>query len=256
MMKTIAHLFLAALFVSGSAYASQEVLADYVILENHDDAVLNTGKEYPSFDEYRRIQTVVTLDNEAKTVSYNRSFTLADATVGVGMPSKPVAGSNPVTNEPQDLYIVYSGDKTATTPPLSVNMLLLGDKAYMHSDFIQQSDITVLTDNRILFSGRAYNDLGDAIKVESGDNWAAVTRAIVDKPIPQPTCDPFAGTSKQAVDGLLDRWLNLYAEDDAGTAEERMARRFNNVGSMFGDVVELRARIGALKILLKGCPKP
>lgn len=151
-------LLIPLLLLSGSAFAKQEVLADWVALESVRDTIANTGNQYPTIDDSRHVHEAVVRDTETNAIAWNKSFTLVAVTVGAGMP-----------------------DPNAFVP------------------------------------------------VEL-------------------TCNPYHGTSKKEVIGLLDRWVNLYADN----ASKQTV--FNNVGSMFTDVESLRIRINALKILLNGCP--
>lgn len=78
------------------------------------------------------------------------------------------------------------------------------------------------------------------------------TNGDPDVPIIEPPvviCNPYEGTSRDEVIGLLDRWENLYADE----ATKKQA--FNNIGSMFDDVESLRIRVEAIRILIRGCPE-
>lgn len=64
--------------------------------------------------------------------------------------------------------------------------------------------------------------------------------------IETPACNQLDGTSMKEIYGLLKRWENLYTD----TVTPQQA--FNSVGSMFADADNLKTRVKAIRMILKG----
>lgn len=236
-------LLIPLLLLSGSAFAKQEVLAESVTLEPPANFDYMKAPN-PFYKDWDHVQTTWALDSESKVLTVSKNITLADATVGVGVPARFSDGS-----KTKKQAVVFAGEFTPNDPPRMVSIILTGDGAYAYVEPLLATDILKNPDGdkNITAFGNLYFNV-------RFDNSLGVTSQFATIPKP-PICDQYELATKEAVSGLLTSLENLYAYPAEGSDFfVEMGKRYDNIGRTFKLAQEELNRIKVLRLLVKGCP--
>jgi len=186
---------------------------------------------------------------------------LSAVTVETGVQDNTSMAASTTADTPLiDRYIMYSGQYSEASLPLVVTMILDRGNVYLKHFNVNKLDLISEGTDGISYLGEYYEDIAGSDTITSGDSITEITQEIYTVPaaatVPAAvTCNPYVGTSKAAVSGLLTSLENIYAENDEGTFFEKVKRRYDAIGRTFGIAEDQRARLVALRALVNGCPE-